>query len=334
MARLICLLSALALAVGCQPIKLDPDPDGGILPGPDASRPSTLTIHGQVCTAPVDPSQFPVKIVFLIDSSGSMCISDGPGSQASSGLCETIGAQLVAQGITVPGRVRSLRAVIDSLKSRPEVSVALVPFDSKVNNAYPDSFAPSGFVPASDGALGARIDSLQNQLGKGTDYQGALAEARARIENDVLATIARGQRSILPRARYVVVMLTDGTPYPRCAADDNNPDPNYYATVDRPSGVWRDDPASFCNLVGEGGGQQQDNPECLGTDCSKPVEQNDGGTPECLGTDCNDAGLQPRPDAAAPPKDTGRLYARMYRERFGTLGLAGAVGRRMLGLKS
>ena len=44
--------------------------------------------------------------------------------------------------------------------------------------------------------------------------------------------------------------------------------------------------------------------------------------------------LQPRPDAAAPPKDTGRLYARMYRERFGTLGLAGAVGRRMLGLKS
>ena len=44
--------------------------------------------------------------------------------------------------------------------------------------------------------------------------------------------------------------------------------------------------------------------------------------------------LLPKSDAAAPPKDTGRLYARMYRERFGTLGLAGAVGRRMLGLKS
>ncbi len=44
--------------------------------------------------------------------------------------------------------------------------------------------------------------------------------------------------------------------------------------------------------------------------------------------------LVAKTDATAPPKDTARLYMRMYRERFGTIGLAGAVGRRMIGLKS
>jgi Fe-S-cluster-containing hydrogenase component 2 len=43
--------------------------------------------------------------------------------------------------------------------------------------------------------------------------------------------------------------------------------------------------------------------------------------------------LAPAPHRKIPPKDTGRLYARMFRERFGTLGLASAVGRRVLGLK-
>jgi NAD-dependent dihydropyrimidine dehydrogenase PreA subunit len=44
--------------------------------------------------------------------------------------------------------------------------------------------------------------------------------------------------------------------------------------------------------------------------------------------------LVPRADARVPPKDTGRLYARMYRERFGAAGLAAAVGRRLIGLES
>lgn len=35
-----------------------------------------------------------------------------------------------------------------------------------------------------------------------------------------------------------------------------------------------------------------------------------------------------------PPRDTGRLYARLMRERFGALGVAATVGRRLLGLRS
>ncbi len=44
--------------------------------------------------------------------------------------------------------------------------------------------------------------------------------------------------------------------------------------------------------------------------------------------------LVPKATTHVPPKDTGRLYARMYRERFGAAGLAAAVGRRLIGLES
>jgi MinD superfamily P-loop ATPase len=44
--------------------------------------------------------------------------------------------------------------------------------------------------------------------------------------------------------------------------------------------------------------------------------------------------LHVKAHAQAPPKDTGRLYARLMRERFGTLGVAATVGRRLLGLKT
>jgi Pyruvate/2-oxoacid:ferredoxin oxidoreductase delta subunit len=41
-----------------------------------------------------------------------------------------------------------------------------------------------------------------------------------------------------------------------------------------------------------------------------------------------------KPGARVPPKDMGRLYGRMYRERFGALGVAELVGRRLIGAKS
>jgi Fe-S-cluster-containing hydrogenase component 2 len=40
-----------------------------------------------------------------------------------------------------------------------------------------------------------------------------------------------------------------------------------------------------------------------------------------------------KPGARVPPKDMGRLYGRMYRERFGTLAVAEAVARRLIGAK-
>jgi Na+-translocating ferredoxin:NAD+ oxidoreductase subunit B len=44
--------------------------------------------------------------------------------------------------------------------------------------------------------------------------------------------------------------------------------------------------------------------------------------------------LRVKPDARIPPKDTGRLYTRLMRERFGALGVLATVGRRLLGMRS
>jgi len=44
--------------------------------------------------------------------------------------------------------------------------------------------------------------------------------------------------------------------------------------------------------------------------------------------------LQPKAGAKAPPKDTPGLYTRVYRERFGTIGLVDVAARRLLGIRS
>jgi len=44
--------------------------------------------------------------------------------------------------------------------------------------------------------------------------------------------------------------------------------------------------------------------------------------------------LHTKASPQVPPKDTGRLYARLMRERFGALGVVATVGRRLLGLKT
>jgi hypothetical protein len=210
-----------------------------------------LTLRGQICTQPPDPNGFPVRVVFLVDQSGSMCISDPPGSQGAPGLCE----QLVAMGIvppnlTTPARVRALQALLNTFSGQPNVQVAIVPFETNVKNVWPASVTGQRF--AQPVGLTAYLNALQSQLGKGTDYQGALSYAYTLISSDIANTLATNPE-LLPRTRYVVVFLTDGTPYPRCSAIDNLP---IYASPDNPQLTWEDElpgPNGFCNSTAAAG---------------------------------------------------------------------------------
>lgn len=204
-----------------------------------------LSISGRVCTDRPDPSGFPVKVVFVVDQSGSMCISDPPGSQESSGFCQMAAATVNVTGQVVPARVRALTRLLDGFRTQPNVSVALVPFETSVRPGT--EFPATGFVSPSNGELRQRVSDLQAGLGKGTDYQGALAYAYGRIQSDILATAARTP-NILPRTRYVVVFLTDGVPYPKCAANDNL---TQYADDLNPELTWEDSfgAGDFCNLI-------------------------------------------------------------------------------------
>jgi len=219
----------------------------------DTNLDNHLTLTGRVCTQPPDPSGFPVKVVFLVDQSGSMCISDPPGSQGAPGLCE----QLVAMGIvppnlTTPARVRAIEALLTQFQDEitnqgANISVAIVPYATNVQNPYPSVGSAQGFgTPFGlEGYLGA----LQGQLGKGTDYQGGVAYAYNIIAGDIAVTAANNPQ-LLPRTRYVVVWLTDGTPYPRCSAIDNLPQ---YADPDHPYLIWADSVPDYCNTAGAAG---------------------------------------------------------------------------------
>ncbi|MGC4119070.1 MAG: hypothetical protein QM765_31785 [Myxococcales bacterium] len=265
MKRLALMLCALSVVSGCR-LTLDPDasgPDAKILDVADASspdvgtpaHPGTLTVRGQVCTKPVVER---VKILFLMDASGSMCVTDGPSASPNAGICEQIATYLKGEGVTVPGRVRALKTLMEHLALQDGVSVALVPFDTSIALAYPSD----GFVPATDPQLTMHIDALPAALGKGTDYQGALDEAFRRISKDIADTAASADAASLPHTRYITIILSDGFPYPRCSSNDTL---TSWATAANPEGTWPDNPATFCNTppaVPDAG-----NPECLGTDC-------------------------------------------------------------------
>ncbi len=205
-----------------------------------------LAVSGRVCTAPPDPSGFPVKVVLIVDQSGSMCISDPPGSQESVGFCEMYGT--VPPGVTQPARVRAVNRLLQQFSLAPNVQVALVPFETNVKGVWPGAAGAGGQRFAKpDATLTARVNTLQAELGKGTDYQGALSYAYSLIASDIVATEATTPE-VLPRTRYVVVFLTDGVPFPKCAANDNL---TQYADDLNPDLTWADSygAGDFCNLI-------------------------------------------------------------------------------------
>ncbi len=217
--------------------------------GPPAPPDDRLTLSAHVCTTPADVATFPVKVVLVVDQSGSMCISDPPGAQASPGFCDMA---LAAVGTipTEPARVRAMKRLLTTLSMRPEVSVAMVPFATHLIGPWPSN---GGFAslaePQNYANLMSRVSSLQSELGKGSDLQGALEFARTLIVNDI-ARVELTDRSQLPRTRYVVVLLSDGAPFPRCSVNDNLPAGSYAdpANPDRP---WADSAGatSYCNTI-------------------------------------------------------------------------------------
>lgn len=202
-----------------------------------------LTISGEVCTAPPDRSGFPVKVVLVVDQSGSMCVSDPPGSQESPGFCEA--HAYIPPGVTQPGRVLAINRLLDQFASQPNVQVSLVPFETNVKGVWPTGVGQHFARP--DSTLRTRVNSLQAELGKGTDYQGALATAYTKVLDDIAAT-SKSHPELLPRTRYIVVFLTDGTPFPRCAGEDNLPQ---YADDLHPELLWADSVGAgdFCNEI-------------------------------------------------------------------------------------
>jgi hypothetical protein len=207
-----------------------------------------LALKGTVCTSMPDPNGFPVKVVLIVDQSGSMCISDPPGSQGAPGFCETALAPIAATLPPEPARVRAMKNLFAQFANEPNVSIAIVPFETNVKGVWPmvtgagqsrfESLAGQGYADAI-----TRVNQLQSELGKGTDYQGVLAYVYGLISSDIVDTETTSPE-LLPRTRYVVVFITDGTPFPRCSANDTL---TMYADQNNPDLTWQDSSGAGCD---------------------------------------------------------------------------------------
>ena len=159
------LLLALVLAVGCTNADLE-----GIPPSAQ-SRDDKFSVSGQFCTDVPDPSQFPVRILFVVDISGSMAQSDP--QPINGGLTRRANAVLTLMNKYPPGNGVSYGLI--SFASDAAILTTgpngLSGFTSDVNQiitAVP-SFAAINGQTSYDSALSLAYQMLQadmNEIGR------------------------------------------------------------------------------------------------------------------------------------------------------------------------
>jgi hypothetical protein len=171
---------ALALSIGCSDRRLVPI-EGEEIPEYD----NLVDIDASFCTRRAEEVAFPVKLLLVLDGSGSLQFTDQSGTRRA-----------------------AVRDLMSSLAPQPDVYVATMVFGS---NIYVDpQIAPGAptFIPASDwvepGFLGTADVT--------TNYQGALSAIRSHLLMDMLNSDA----AELARTKYVVIFFSDGAPLPQC----------------------------------------------------------------------------------------------------------------------
>lgn len=189
---------ALALAAACS------DPELQVKDEIDIQVvDNLLEIEGTLCTDPPEATDFPVKILFIIDGSGSMQFVDQPNRRAL-----------------------AVEEAILRLRANPSVSFGVIRFnesDAVLTKPGTDINAGDPFGVDLSGAFTRDFDIL-SQAVQGlrvadsvTDYQGALSSAFLVLSQDMLAS----PPAQLARTKYVVLFLSDGDPFPTCCSQES-----------------------------------------------------------------------------------------------------------------
>lgn len=141
-----------------------------------------VQVQASVCTSAAQPELFPVKILFLVDTSLSMTVTD-----------------------RTDRRSQAVLDVINRYQGNPAVEFGVIAFDSAIDNIT------NGFTSSPDtSAIATRLQQADNL----TDYQGAFSAAYTMISLD----LENASPATRARSKYVVIFFTDGTPDPECAA--------------------------------------------------------------------------------------------------------------------
>lgn len=182
LASLLIALSASA----CTEVALESIPDP-----PPPPIDNHFRLSGAFCTQDPSAVEFPVKILFIVDISDSMSVTDPPNPADNN----------------YTARGRAVIDVINALAGVPGVEIAIVTFQSSVNDAT-GGFQPN-MTPADVAALMSAAANLASETGQ-TNYEGALETAFEVISNDV----ALADEVTRARSKYSVIFLSDGLPNP------------------------------------------------------------------------------------------------------------------------
>lgn len=183
----------LALTVaGCTNTSLEQ------LPEPPAVRDDKARVEGTLCTSAPGSRVFPLRVLFVVDASESMRVTDPPDPVTG----ET-------------GRQRAVRQSYETLlDGGPEgIRVGLLRFSAQAASLTPldrdGDGVPDSYFTADRVSLDAAT-ALLAETDRTTNYVNALAEALFQLRSELQGA----ELESLPLSKYVVVFLSDGLPDP------------------------------------------------------------------------------------------------------------------------
>jgi hypothetical protein len=179
-------LAVLPLVLACTSVDIERLPEP---PPPPVDN--LVSVKGSFCTESPLAVEFPAKILFVVDVSQSMSQTDPPDPADNN----------------YSARTRAVIDVINSLAGVPGVEIALISFQSTVNDLS------QGFIPnvtAEDVARLVGYSQLLNAQNGQTNYEGALEKAFEVLVTDIdeADDLARA------RSKYSVIFISDGLPNP------------------------------------------------------------------------------------------------------------------------
>ena len=182
---------ALATILGaCTEAKLEEIPQEPIY------RDDKLEVQGELCTQAPETLTFPLRVLFIVDASVSMEVTDPPD---------------LVTGVT--GRERAVRETWEQLlESGPSgVRVGVIRFSAEAQSRTASDLdgdsLPDTFFTADRVLLDSATASL-GETDRTTNYANALGEAYFEIRNE----LQRADQESLPLSKYVVIFLSDGVP--------------------------------------------------------------------------------------------------------------------------
>jgi len=163
-----------------------------------------LTLEGVLCTDNPASREFPVKILFIVDSSGTM-----------------------RETAPLGQHVQAIEGVINDFLPIANVEVGIIRYDTRPESLVqvPLDIGSSGFT-RDDALLDSALSQLRNGAGD-RNFSDALSLARSIVTGDAFLA----DRGPLSRTKYVLVHVTSGSPSPsipgaRCEDLFENQPPN------------------------------------------------------------------------------------------------------------